>query len=618
MGENSAKRMRGGEMDDVIFGGTSARPARNVAEVALLLDNRLRDAPATHYNEYDELEITRRIERGSGSGYRVNGREVRARDVQLLFADQASGAHSTALVSQGRIGAIINAKPIERRGLLEEAAGIAGLHSRRHEAELRLKGAETNLTRLDDVLSQLQAQLDALRKQARQAQRYRRLSEHIRRAEAVLLHVSWQAATAELAAASERLAAAERTVADHTAAALAAERAREAAGADLPALRQAEAAAGAELQRLVLARQALDDEERRVLEARAAAEQRLAQLAADLKREDELAADARAAIARLDEERAQITAAQASEAAAQHEASTALSAAVAEVMALESELTRLTEQVAADEARRAALLKQQQEATERRARLTQRQDEIQRQRAALEAEAISAAVTDEAAAAVRAAEAEVERTRAAADAAEQALRAAQAAELAARETAQAAETKRTKLRAEIQALTELLAAASDKRWTPVLDSIRVDPGYEAALGAALGDDLTAPLDAESPMHWRTLPAYAYALALPGGAVSLAAHVTAPPALQRRLAQIGIVADAAAAERLQRSLVPGQRLVTRDGGLWRWDGFRRTVGTPTAAGQRLRQRNRLIELGEELREVERSAATLRSEERRVGK
>src|SRR5216684_2966707 len=605
MGENSAKRMRGGEMDDVIFGGTTSRPARNIAEVALHLDNTRRNAPG-HYNEYDEIEVARRIERGAGSGYRVNGREVRARDVQLLFADQASGAHSTALVSQGRIGAIINAKPIERRGLLEEAAGIAGLHSRRHEAELRLKGAEINLSRLDDVLGTLQTQLDALRKQARQAQRYRRLSEHIRRAEAVLLHVSWQAAIAELAAAAERLAAAERTVADHTAAALAAERAREAAAAELPALRQAEAAAGAELQRLVLARQALDEEERRVAQARAAADQRLAQLAADLTREDELAADARAALARLEEERAAIAAAQASEAAAQHEASTALAAAVAEVMALEGELTRLTEQVAADEARRVALQKQQQEVAERRSRLTQRQEEIARQRAALEAEAIDAALTEAAAAAVRAAEAEVERSRAASDAAEQTLRTAQAAELAAREVAQAAETTRTKLRAEIQALTELLAAASDKRWTPVLDSVRVDPGYEAALGAALGDDLTAPLDGEAPTHWRALPAYAYALALPGGAVSLAAHVTAPPALQRRLAQIGVVADAAAAERLHSSLVPGQRLVTRDG------GFRRTVGTPTAAGQRLRQRNRLVELGEALRTVE-AEATARAAE-----
>src|SRR5258708_17786178 len=193
MGENSAKRMRGGEMDDVIFGGSSTRPARNIAEVALHLDNTRRDAPG-HYKEYDELEVTRRIERGAGSGYRVNGREGRARDVQLLLADQASGAHSTALVSQGRIGPIINAKPIERRGLLEEAAGIAGLHSRRHEAELRLKGAEINLSRLHDVLGTPQTQLDAPRKQARQAQRHRPLSGPIRPAEALLPHASLPAA----------------------------------------------------------------------------------------------------------------------------------------------------------------------------------------------------------------------------------------------------------------------------------------------------------------------------------------------------------------------------------------------------------------------------------------
>ena len=297
MGENSAKRMRGGEMDDVIFGGTTARPPRNVAEVSLALDNSNRAAPL-HYNEYDQIEVVRRIERGEGSGYRVNGKEVRARDVQLLFADVASGANSVALVSQGRIGAIINAKPVERRGLLEEAAGIAGLHSRRHEAELRLKAAETNLARLDDVLQALQTQLDALKKQARQAQRYRRLSDHIRRAEAVVLHLQWQAASAELDAAAERLRAAERTVADHTTAALAAERAREAAAGELPALRQSEAAAGAELQRLLLARQALEEEERRVAAARETAAQRSTQLAADLLREEELAADARAALAR--------------------------------------------------------------------------------------------------------------------------------------------------------------------------------------------------------------------------------------------------------------------------------------------------------------------------------
>ncbi|HZT50871.1 MAG TPA: AAA family ATPase, partial [Stellaceae bacterium] len=221
MGETSARRMRGSEMDDVIFGGTAARPARNLAEVTLSLDNSERDAPKP-YDAYDEIEVVRRIERGEGSGYRVNGREVRARDVQLLFADAATGAQSPAIVSQGRVNAIINAKAADRRALLEEAAGITGLHSRRHEAELRLKAAEANLTRLEDVLGTLTAQLEGLKKQARQAGRYRRLSDHIRRAEAVVLHLRWQAGCAELEAAQARLHVAERAVADRTAAALAA------------------------------------------------------------------------------------------------------------------------------------------------------------------------------------------------------------------------------------------------------------------------------------------------------------------------------------------------------------------------------------------------------------
>ncbi|MEE8559299.1 MAG: AAA family ATPase, partial [Alphaproteobacteria bacterium] len=184
MGENSAKRMRGVEMDDVIFSGTAARPARNLAEVTVVLNNGDRTAPAM-FNDYDTIEVVRRIERGSGSTFRVNGREVRARDVQLLFADAASGAHSTALVSQGRIGALINAKPVTRRALLEEAAGITGLHTRRHEAELRLRAAETNLERLDDVITALEAQLHGLKKQARQATRYRNIADQIRRSEAV-------------------------------------------------------------------------------------------------------------------------------------------------------------------------------------------------------------------------------------------------------------------------------------------------------------------------------------------------------------------------------------------------------------------------------------------------
>ncbi|MGY9004135.1 MAG: AAA family ATPase, partial [Rhodospirillales bacterium] len=193
MGETSAKQMRGSGMDDVIFGGTSNRPARNIAEVILSLDNSARSAPA-QFNEFEEMDVIRRIEREKGSAYKVNGKDVRARDVQLLFADSSTGARSTALVSQGRIGAVIAAKPTERRTLLEEAAGITGLHSRRHEAELRLRGAETNLDRLDDILITLDTQLQNLKKQSRQATRYRNISGHIRRTEAMLFHLRWIAA----------------------------------------------------------------------------------------------------------------------------------------------------------------------------------------------------------------------------------------------------------------------------------------------------------------------------------------------------------------------------------------------------------------------------------------
>src|SRR5262245_60684428 len=185
MGEASHKAMRAVDMDDVIFSGTGGRPARNNAEVMLSIDNSTRQAPAA-FNDDDHLDVSRRIERDQGSTYRVNGREVRARDVQLLFADASTGSRSPALVHQGRIGEIIQAKPEARRRVLEEAAGVAGLHARRHEAELRLKAAEHNLVRLEDVIGQLTQQIDALKRQARQAVRYKNVSAQLRQAEAML------------------------------------------------------------------------------------------------------------------------------------------------------------------------------------------------------------------------------------------------------------------------------------------------------------------------------------------------------------------------------------------------------------------------------------------------
>src|ERR1700720_3773963 len=188
MGEASHKSMRAADMDELIFSGTNNRPARNNAEVGMVIDNADRKAPA-QFNEHETLDVSRRIERESGSTYRINGREVRARDVQILLADASTGSRSPALVHQGRIGEIIAAKPEQRRRVLEEAAGIAGLHARRHEARLRLRGAEQNLLRLEDVINQLSGQIDALKRQARQAVRYRALSQNIRKAEAALFHL---------------------------------------------------------------------------------------------------------------------------------------------------------------------------------------------------------------------------------------------------------------------------------------------------------------------------------------------------------------------------------------------------------------------------------------------
>src|SRR3981081_4607147 len=187
MGESSHKAMRAADMDDVIFAGSNARPARNNAEVAMAIDNADRKAPA-QFNEHESLDVSRRIERESGSTYRINGREGGGRDGQMLLGDGSTGARSPALVHQGRIGEIIQAKPEQRRRVLEEAAGIAGLHARRHEAELRLRAAEQNLLRLEDVINQLATQMAALKRQARQAVKYRQVSADVRKAEATLFH----------------------------------------------------------------------------------------------------------------------------------------------------------------------------------------------------------------------------------------------------------------------------------------------------------------------------------------------------------------------------------------------------------------------------------------------
>ena len=179
MGENSAKSMRGSGMEDVIFSGTSNLPAKNISEVSLFLENQEKSGPI-QYKDFEEISIRRKIEKDKGSKYYINDKEVRARDVQTFFADLSTGAHSPSLISQGRIGQLVTAKPIERKSILEEAAGISGIHSRRQEAENRLNAAENNLKRADELRRQQQKQLDNLKKQAEEATRYKEISNQIK------------------------------------------------------------------------------------------------------------------------------------------------------------------------------------------------------------------------------------------------------------------------------------------------------------------------------------------------------------------------------------------------------------------------------------------------------
>jgi len=607
MGETSAKQMRGSEMNDVIFGGTRDRPARNIAEVILSLDNSARVAPA-QFNDVDELEVSRRIERDKGSTYRVNGHEVRARDVQLLFADSATGARSTALVSQGKISSVIAAKPSERRLLLEEAAGITGLHSRRHEAELRLRGAETNLERLDDILITLEAQLAHLKKQVRQATRYRNLSDHIRKAEATLFFLRWTANEETLEAATRECGEIEAIVNGLTGSAAKAAAVQVEQAAGVPKHRQAEAEAAAELQRLTLARDGLDAEEQRIGEQANDCRNRIEEIAADKAREETLVSDAASALKRLEEERDHIQAPSDGEENDLAEAAESLADANAAVQDLDAKLTVLTEQTANDEARRSALEHQITDLKDRKERLEARRLTITNQSDQLRND--SPETSDIIDAEERLADALTarEETRDAANAAEAARSdAVNQSNIAAAESHAAVSTA-TRLKAEVEALSEVLDAEDFDQWPPVIDALNVDAGFEAALAVALGEDLSASDNEAAPSHWRALGPMSNPPALPTGARPLSDYARAPAFLGRRLSQIGVVDDDEQARRLAGDLAQGQRIVSRSGGLWRWDGFTISATATTPAQARLEQRKRLKAGQNELTQAEAKAKT----------
>ncbi len=602
MGENRPTAMRGGGMEDVIFAGASTRPARNFAEVALTLDNTERLAPSG-FNDSDTLDITRRITRDAGSAYKLNTKDVRARDVQMLFADASTGAHSPALVRQGQISELINAKPKARRRILEEAAGISGLYQRRHEAELKLRGTETNLARVDDVIEQLATQLGQLARQARQAQRYRTIGDDLRRAEGLLLYRRWKEADLARADAENELTTRTKHAGQAELLARKATKDRIDAEAKLPALREEEAVAAAIHQRLTVARDQLSDQVAAALQRIQVLAGRIEQLTKDIDREAGLNRDAGETIERLEWEQAQIAKASDGHEDTLNEANDQARESAAILQEREGDLAQLTEDVARLAARHQSahrLLEDNQKT------LDKSEAEAARARAAVEeAQAALTRSSEEfelAEAAAEAAGEAAEEADEALAAADEARTEAQSREADARAARSASDGEMNALHAEATALARLVERDAAEG-AQVLDQLRVQSGYEKALGAALADDLRAPeVGADAPSGWSELPAYAQPQVLPEGVKSLANHVTVPPVLARRIGQVGLC-EPEDANRLMADLKPGQRLVSLEGDLWRWDGFKAGAeDQPSTAALRLEQLNRLQRLKQDLEEA----------------
>jgi len=591
MGESSPKSLRGGGMDDVIFAGTATRPPRDFAEVSILLER----APSDEA-ERAESEITRRIERGSGSAYRIDGRDVRAKDVSLLFADAATGAHSPALVSQGKIGAVIAAKPVERRLLLEEAAGISGLHARRKDAEQKLRATEANLARLAEILGDQEQRAAQLRRQARAAERYRKLTAEIRSVEARLLHARWveaestaEAATVEAKAAAEEVSAIQAAIVEAQAAQ---ERATAALAERRKALEDLREHGHELAHQLAAARARRDTVARRLAEL-----DRLdASLAGDIAREDALQSDAGRAIAQLEQERAAIeqrledsearAARIAAELGAAETASREAEAALAELLARQAAMRaerRVAE--AALEAARAQLSRTEQERAKLNDQLAALGDGSEQEHARAEAEAKAEA------AAKALAEAEAQRVQ------------AEQGRATAAERRDAAESHLASARAALSAAKsehDALARALDQGGGAAIASLKAEPGYERALAAALGEDADAAIGkGDSPRRWQGSDPLPGDPKLPSGCECLADHASAPAELSRRLKQVAVAENDDG-----QPLAVGQRLVTLTGRMRRWDGFVAEVAG-AAAAERLLRVNRLAVLAAELPALEKA-------------
>jgi len=611
MGENSAKRMRSGGngMEDVIFNGTATRPQRNFAEVSLLLNNSSLTAP-TAYNNTQEIEVTRRIERDHGSLYRINGKVCRARDVQMLFADTVTGANSPALVSQGRITAIINAKPQERRLVLEESAGVSGLYVRRHEAELRLRAADQNLQRVQDLVGSMEGRYNTLKKQARQAQKYKNLSQQIKDLETTLAYLEWRIALEKSETARKTFAEAESAVANHMATVLQLNKTQAAQSEDLPALRKKEAESAAALQAHKIELQRIEDEDRLHREQLEQTRQSLESTRADLAHENQSLSESTALVARLEEEQRILSESRRNEDSDLDQKRAIKNDLEQKVLKLEQDYESFMHKTAETRAARHRL-EQQINADKSRLlvadeRLEKLQEDLEKAKAAFDQQSDTDSLKQN----IIDLEGIVESLRASMETAEKDLKDSRTALEQARDEKQNADRARAQIESEINALEKILHADTQRLFKPALDDIRTDKGFEKALSRALGDTLMASTDTKAPAVWMDgIGQGNQAPALPSGAKALLPHVQAPAYLTYALQFIGVVESEDDGARLAPTLQPGQSIVSVDGAYWRWDGYHQKPGAIDRAAVSIEQRGRLDSLKMELPSALEKAQTL---------
>lgn len=601
MGENSAKRMRGGGMEDVIFAGTDRRPARNIAEVALLLDNSKRTAPAA-YNESDEIEVIRKIERDHGSSYKINGKNVRARDVQMLFADTVTGASSPALVSQGQVTRIIQAKPQDRRLILEESAGISGLYVRRHEAELRLRAADANLLRIQDIVNSMEERLGGLKRQARQANRYRNLNGQIRQLELLIAYLDLRHLEERQAAVKKTFEEKESLVADNLGTVTQLTKTQNTQMEDLPSLRTREAEIAAILQTQKIALQRIEDENNRLDNALTETKERLEQTQADAAHEQQVLAESTVTLERIQEEEAKIIAAQSKDDGKLEEKNRVREELESKVMVLEEQYTALMQSAAESRARKQSLDQQITQTQDRLAVITARREKAEETLAAMPKDEDAFKAADAVAQEVAALEKKVQKLDQEITAAYENSQKTQKRTDEERSALNAIESKRSEFNAEIAMLESFFNEEKDNTYSPVLEQVAADKGFEKALSRALGDSLMASLEENAPTVWvkrtiATLPS------LPNGAESLLPHIKAPEALHLALSQIGYVGSEEEGRKLVNQLHPGQSLVSAQGTYWRWDGYSVKAEATDRHGLHLEQKNKLKELQRKRPQIE---------------